>query len=272
MTRRQRKITTFAMIGKPWLDRVAICLVEPIKAGNVGSVARAMKNMGLSRLVLVNPPDLTDMECRMMSMGAMDIVEKAVVASSVADAVAPFHIAVSTTRRLGQERTPDYTPREFARFMAQSPPDAHAIICFGREDKGLSTEEIDKAPIILTIPSDERCPSLNLAQAVMVTAYELFMAAADGAATEAREPASADQHERLFGQVQPLLLECGFLAPDNPEWIMRTLRKIVQRAQLEYRDVKILRGVCSDMEWYLNHVAEKGERDGQRTVDRSGGA
>jgi tRNA/rRNA methyltransferase len=253
------------------LNKVAICLVEPIKAGNIGSVARAMKNMGLSRLILINPPDLEDPECKKMSAGAYDIVKSSEIKSNLREAVAPFQMAVSTTRRLGKGRAPDFTPRSFAEHLRTQLHETSAVICFGREDSGLTTEEIDLAPLILTIPSHRKYASLNLAQAVMLVCYELFTASIEENHGVSRELCDSDQIERYFEQVQPLLLECGFLDPNNPSWIMRTLRKIIHRAQLEHREIKILRGICSDLEWYLNHVAKEGKRDGIRNVDgRSG--
>jgi len=253
------------------LKKVAICLVEPLKAGNIGSAARAMKNMGLSRLILVNPPALDDPECMRMAAGAYDLIEAASIHTSLREAVAPFQILASTTRRLGRGRPPDFTSRTFAPWVANQLHEAQAVICFGREDKGLTTEEIDLAPLILTIPSDERYASLNVAQSVQVVAYDLYCALKDPRPVPERELCDSDQIERYFDQVQPLLLEIGFLDPNNPAWIMRTLRKMVHRAQLEHREIKILRGICSDLEWYINHVAEVGRRDGKRSVDGGGG-
>ncbi len=256
---------------KDLLSRIAICLVEPIKGGNVGSVARAMKNTGLSRLILVNPPELDTPECRMMGVGALDLVKNAEIHTSLEEAIAPFHICVSTTRRLSKNRRPDFTPRSFASYIMPKIGDAQAVILFGREDKGLSTKEIDLAPQILTIPSDEAYESLNISQAVMVVAYELFLAAGEMPDYSYKVPASSDQIERFFRQARPLLLECGFLLPENPDWILRALRKMLHRAQLNHREIKILRGICSNMNWYLSHTAETGKRDGEGYVDRSGG-
>ena len=257
---------------KDLLSKIAICLVEPIKGGNVGSIARAMKNTGLTRLILVNPPELDTPECRMMGVGALDLVKNALVYDSLEEAIAPFNICVSTTRRLSKNRRADFSPRSFASYVLPKLGDAEAVILFGREDKGLSTKEIDLAPLILTIPSDEAYESLNIAQAVMVIAYELFVAAAETPDYSDKQPASSDQIERFFRQARPLLLECGFLLPENPDWILRALRKMLHRAQLDHREIKILRGICSNMNWYLSHVAETGKRDGEGYMDGSGGA
>ncbi len=256
---------------KDLLSRIAICLVEPIKGGNVGSVARAMKNSGLSRLILVNPPELDTPECRMMGMDALDLVINAEVHTDLKEAIAPFDICVSTTRRLSKNRRPDFSPRSFAAHVLPLLGDSQAVILFGREDKGLSTKEIDLAPLILTIPSDEAYESLNISQAVMVIAHELFVAAVEPPDYTGRQPAASEQIERFFGQARPLLLECGFLLAENPDWILRAFRKMVHKARLDHREIKILRGVCSNMEWYLSHVAKVGERDGEGYMDRSGG-
>ncbi|MBZ0273921.1 RNA methyltransferase [bacterium] len=251
-------------------SRLAVCLVEPIQPGNIGSVARAMKNMGMSRLVLVRPPDLDAPEARMMSVGAIDILRSATIADTVREAVAPFQIVVSTTARVGQKRPADFTPRSFAAHVAPLlSAGEEAVVVFGREDKGLTTREIDLAPRIINIPASPEYPSLNIAQAVLIVGYEVYCALAGEAAERVpeRKLVDADQIERLFEQVRPLLLEIGFLDPSNPEFILSALRKIAGRAGLNWREAKILRGICSDMEWYLNHVAEKGERDGSREVD-----
>ena len=260
------------MEAKELFDRIAICLVEPIQAGNIGSVARAMKNMGLRRLILVNPPAIDTPEARMMSAGAQAILKSATIVSSLKEAVAPFSIAVSTTARLGKNRQTTFTPRSFASYLVGQLPKNEAVICFGREDKGLCQRELDLSSRILTIPTDETYSSLNLAQSVMIVAYELWCAAAQPWEPEERELADSGQLERFFGQLQPILLECGFLDPKNPEWIMSSIRKVIHRGELDYREVKILRGICSELEWYLDHVAEGGKRDGIRSVDGCGGS
>ncbi|MCB9476386.1 MAG: RNA methyltransferase [Deltaproteobacteria bacterium] len=270
-----------AEAAKVALSRVAVCLVEPQGAANIGSVARAMKNMGMTRLLLVNPTDYDVPEARMMATNAHDVLMGAEVHPTMMEAIAPFHVVVSTTRRIGKSRLMDYTPKTLAEHLSErlAEPETSAVICFGREDHGLSTEEIDLAPIVCKIPTADLHGSLNLSQAVMVIAYELWQSLAVPEVEEAgaqkrddRRPADSDQIERFFDQIQPLLLECGFLDKNNPEWIMRALRKMVHKAELEHREIKILRGVCSDMEWYLNHVAKVGKRDGQRTLDGRGGS
>lgn len=255
----------------PWGTRVAVCLVEPLQAGNVGSVARAMKNMGLSRLVLVNPPNLGSEECRKMAVSAYDIVENARVCDNLREALAPFTVCVSTTRRLGVRREMDFTPRTLARHLAENLGEGDAAIVFGRENKGLNQDEIELAPLVMTIPADPAYPSLNVAQAVLIAAYELHLAVAPEPVPRGRDVVDADQIERLFDQALPLLLECGFLAKKEPQHVTISLRKLLARAAPEQRDIKILRGICSDMEWYLNHIAKTGKRDGIRTLDGRGG-
>lgn len=256
-----------------FLERVAICLVEPLQPGNIGSVARAMKNMGLSSLRLVNPPDLNDLDCRKMAVGAWDLVENARVFTSLREAIEPFHVRVSTTRRLGARRTMDFTPRTFGEHLARNlGEDQSAVVVFGREDKGLNTDELELAPMIVTIPSDSEYESLNVAQAVMVVAYELRIAQAGDAKPESRESADSGQIEGFFDQFLPLMTECGFLAKKDPQHVVIAIRKMLHKADPDHREIKILRGMCADMEWYLNHVAKVGKRDGQRTLDGRGGA
>ena len=158
---------------KPNLDTVSIVLVEPQVPGNVGACARVMKNMGLKRLVLVNPWFHNHPQARYMAHGSEDILEDAKVVDNLSEAVADSVLVVGTTRRK-RHNTPFMNPRQAALEILGSSRSGPVSILFGREDKGLSNEELKWCQIHVSIPSSQAQPSLNLSQAVMVMAYELF--------------------------------------------------------------------------------------------------
>ncbi|HPM75619.1 MAG TPA: RNA methyltransferase [bacterium] len=252
----------------PVLDNVSVVLVRPAGDGNLGQVARAMKNFGLSRLRLVNPCDFDTDLCRQMATNSYDILERAQIFTDLPTALADFSYVVGTSRRLGKNRERFGTSAALPGWLLPKlTGGAQAALLFGNEVSGLDNAELDLCQFLVEIETDPAHKSLNLAQAVLVFAYELFKAAAQ-APTEIDKihPARHDKLERMFKQMRAMYLEIGFLAPENPEHIMRALRRLYGRAQISEREVSILRGILSDMDWYLNHVSEKGERDGYREV------
>ncbi|MCX8072501.1 MAG: RNA methyltransferase [Candidatus Binatia bacterium] len=233
------------------LDRVRIILVRPAGAANVGAVARAMKNMGLSQLVLVQPRFRNRFWVRAMAVHAGDIVEQMRVVSDLAEAVGECGLVVGTTCRAGLYRTPTGTARELAGQIVSCAQNNLVGLVFGPEDHGLPNEDIKLCHRLLTIPASPAYPSLNLAQAVMVVCYELFLAAQEGRSVEpALQLAPARDVEFMFQRLRAALLRIGYLHPQNPDHILFAFRRILGRAGLEARDVKILLGLARQIEWY----------------------
>lgn len=230
-------------------DKITIVLVEPQSPGNVGSVCRAMKNMGLRELRLVNPCPIDHPEALKFAVSAKDLLEQARVYPSLAEALADRAISVATTRRHGKYRQEIMTPEETAvRLHGQLGANRGAVV-FGREDNGLTTDELALCTWQATIPTDAAYGSLNLAQAVLIFCYELLKNGGGAGATAARLLAGSQETETLYQHMERTLLRIGFLNPQNPDHIMRTVRRIFARAELDSREVAILRGMMTQIDW-----------------------
>lgn len=230
------------------LDNIVVVLVEPRSPGNIGMVCRAMKNMGLSRLRLVAGCDHHHPDATMFAVSARDLLDRAECYPTLAAALADTTISVGTTRRTGKYRQELLTPPQVAQTLQQRPEGTAALV-FGREDHGLSTEELSLCTIQATIPSHNDCGSLNLAQAVLIFCYELFSTDQHNRGELQRETAPSGELEALFSHLEGTLARIGFLNPQNPAHIMRYLRRIFFRADLDSREVAILRGMLSQVDW-----------------------
>ena len=251
------------------LQNIRVVLVRPKGSGNIGSVARAMKNTGLRDLALVGGGRTDSLSARAMAVHARDILDGARRFKTVREAVADCGLVVGTTCRKGLYRDHVELPRDAARDLvaAVRAEDARpAALIFGPEDHGLSNADLKYCQRLVTIPSHPDQPSLNLAQAVMVCLYEVYLAAALGPPREERiKRAPAEAVEALFDRMKETLLKVGFLDPQNPEHILLALRRVLGRAGLEERDVKILSGLFRQVEWYAQggwEVAEEKRRQG----------
>jgi tRNA/rRNA methyltransferase len=216
-----------------------------------------MKNMGLRRLILVSPEqDPLGNEARMMATSARDILEKAKVFPSLEEALKGFRWIAGTSARKGRNRGPFIHPREICAEILQHAQSIPVGILFGPEDKGLTNEDLAPCQALVTLPTHEGLRSLNLAQAVMVFCYELFVASfalaekGSEASVQGIKFAEFKKVEGMYAHLEELLLKIGFLDENNPKRIMHTLRRIFGRAGLSDRDVAILRGIFRQLEWY----------------------
>ena len=241
--------------GSP-LANIAVVLMEPQGPLNIGSVCRVMMNFGLSDLRLVNPQaDHLGEEARRMAVRAAPLLESAKVYASLADALAGCTLAIGTTRRFGKYREDFIHPDDAGREIFTAAAAAPAALVFGREDRGLHTNELDLCQRLLTIPTDDELPSMNLAQAVAVCLYEVGQAAAEAAGkVKVRQRSSAPSVaiEAMYSHMRQSLIEVGYLDEQNPEHILRTFRRIFSRAGLNERDVRILQGLWSRLDWIEN--------------------
>lgn len=228
-----------------------VVLVEPQGPRNVGAICRTMRNFGLAELRLVTPRcDHLGEEARRMAVRSSHVLEEARVCPSLAEAVADCGLVFGTTRRFGRYRADLLLPEEAARLVAASPAGARAAYVFGREDNGLSSAELEICHRFLTIPTSEDLPSMNLAQSVAVCLYELFRADGNGPAERrGEEPAAHAEHEAMIRHMRKSLLAIGYLNPENPDHILRTYRRIFGRAGLSERDIRILQGLWSKLDW-----------------------
>jgi tRNA/rRNA methyltransferase len=237
------------------LDSICIILVRPRFPENVGSVARAMKNMGLSRLFVVNGCSALHPNAYKLASGAEDILERAEEFIAFREAISEMGCIVGTTSRGGKDRHPDLTPVALAEKIIPLSQKNLIGLAFGSEKEGLTNEELSLCHLYARIPSMESFPSLNVAQAVMVVSYELFRASIEIPKKEIRL-AQAEQSERMIEHMERTLIRIGFLDADHPKGIMRVLRRLFGRSQMDEREVQILLGIWSQMDHHLRNLGE----------------
>lgn len=242
------------------LDNIRIVLVEPIYGGNVGSVCRAMANMGISDLALVAPANLEMNEARKMAVHAADILENHSEFESLGEAVADCGVVMGATAREGLYRQHARPPRDWADKVLDVAREQKAALVFGREDNGLSNEELAFCTQIIQIPSSEQYPSLNLAQAVMICCYEIFVASQTyEPPQEKSDEAPSELRERMFEMWRETLLQVGFMEEDKADHMMLGLRRILSRGPLSVDDVKIMMGIARQTRW----AAGQGQKTAQ---------
>ena len=227
------------------LDNVSIVLVNTKAPANIGSVARCMMNAGLSRLILVRPPEDRNDEAMKLAAGAGAVLIQAARFETLLKAVADHHLVIGTSRHLARHRRNVRAPRETAERIVPLLVRNRIALVFGREVNGLEKEDLSLCHELIAIPSSEAFPSLNLSHSVMVIAYELFLAAHAGLPADERALARSDEIEHFVSHLQVALRHIGFLDDDNAEHMMFSLRQLFGRARLEPRDVNILRGILS---------------------------
>ena len=235
------------------LRNIRVVLVRPQGAVNVGAAARAMKNMGLHELVVVSPQLRHAFWAKAMAVHAADILRDMRRCDALADAVADCGLVVGTTCRDGLYRAAAEPPRSVAPRMIAAAAANRVALVFGPEDHGLSNEDLKACHQLIAIPANPAYPSLNLAQAVMVCGYELYLAAQpEAAARPAESPAlaAAERVALMFDRLQAAFLSIGFLHADNPDHIMFAFRRMLGRAQLDERDVRICLALARQIEWY----------------------
>lgn len=237
------------------LENIRIVLVRPIYGGNVGAVCRAMANMGLVDLALAGATaDLDLQEARKMACGAGAILARRHDAPSLAEAISDCSMVLGATARLGLYRQHARAPRAWvARILAAAHHDKVALV-FGPEDNGLSNAELELCTNLIQIPSANSYRSLNLSQAVIICAYEIFIAS--GVFEPAREKsvaASAATKERMFAMWEQALLAIGFMSADKAQHMMLGVRRIFSREGLTEDDVRILMGIARQTLWCARH-------------------
>lgn len=231
-------------------ERIAIVLVEPQNPGNVGMVCRAMKNFGIHDLRLVNPCPLDHPEALKFAVSAKEMLTTARIFPTLAEALADSPLSVATTRRHGKYRQEIFAPDEIVRMIGEKLAGNRAALVFGREDSGLTTDEVALCRWQATIPTDDAYGSLNLAQSVLLFCFVLRQGLVVTEASAAtRELVSTAELEPFYDQLEQILLRIGFLKPENPAHLMRSFRRIFARAELDSREIAILRGMLSQIDW-----------------------
>jgi tRNA/rRNA methyltransferase len=237
------------MHGKAAPDSISVILVRPRFPENIGSVARAMKNMGLGRLVLVNGCSPLHGNAYKLASGAEEILERAEEVPTLREAVNDMGCVVGMTCRKGEGRSPVLSPKELVEKLVPLTQGNTIGLAFGSEKEGLTNEELSLCHLYVRIPSADTFPSLNLAQSVMVVCYELFNAS-NAVTVPPSRVAPAGDLERMFEHMEKTLVDIGYLNPKHPQPIMRVLRSLFGRSHLNEREVRILRGIWSQVDWH----------------------
>lgn len=233
------------------LSNVRIVLVETTHPGNIGAVARAMKNMGLNDLCLVSPKIFPSADATSRASGAADLLADAVICPDLDSALADCHLVFGASARRRTISWPELSSRAAAGLMAEEAAENKVAILFGREHSGLTNEELDRCHYLLHIPCNPEFSSLNIAAAVQVVAYELRMAVFSEepkAAVPRRSEdrlATADETAALYDHLEQVLYDIDFTRPDKSRSLMRRLKRLFNRAHLEKKEVDILRGVLT---------------------------
>lgn len=236
------------------LDNIRIVLVSPLYSGNIGSVCRAMANMGIADLALVAPRPINEDEARMMACHAVPLLNARRTFASLAEAVADCGAVMGASARAGLYRQHARSPREWAPRALELAAHTRVALVFGPEDNGLSVDDLSLCTQIIQIPTTDAYPSLNLAQAVMVCCYELFLAGgAWEPPREKSEVAPSDLRERMFTIWREMLTATGFLHDDMAEHMMLGIRRVLSRGALTVDDVHIMMGVARQTLWASRH-------------------
>lgn len=234
------------------LDQIRIILVGTTHTGNMGSVARAMKTMGLSQLWLVAPKEAPDGQAYALAAGASDILAKAQIVDTLEEAIADCGLIVGTSARSRTLPWPMLDPRTCAQKAMQESQNKPVAIIFGRESSGLTNEELQLCNHHLCIAANPEYSSLNLAMAVQILTYEVRMAALalqdqPVAASDIVYP-TADQMDKFYVHLEQTLNETGFIIQQHPGIVMTKLRRLFTRARPEEAELNILRGILTSIQ------------------------
>ncbi|MFZ5593408.1 MAG: tRNA (cytosine(32)/uridine(32)-2'-O)-methyltransferase TrmJ [Pseudomonadota bacterium] len=231
------------------LSRIRVVLVGTTHPGNIGAAARAMKTMCLSRLHLVSPEKYPCAEATARASGADDVLAQAQVHDSLDAALAGCSLVFGASARRRTIQWPEVDPRECAALALAESATGEVALVFGREHSGLTNAELERCHYLLHIPSNPDYSSLNLAAAVQVIAYEVMMAGgrpAAPAAEESPDRVTAAEMEKFYEHLQQTLFDIAFLDPANPRQLMRRLRRLFNRIQLDRNEYNILRGILTE--------------------------
>ena len=249
------------------IGNIRIVLVSPIYGGNVGSVCRAMANMGLSDLVIAGPRPFEEGEARARACWATELLDGRRECATLAEAVHDCGLVAGATAREGLYRSHARTPREWAPHLLAASQFGKVALVFGPEDNGLANEDLALCTQIVRIPTTAEYSSLNLSHAVIICCYELFVASGTYELPgEKSAEAPSDLRERMFALWREALLAVGFMKEDKADHMMLGLRRIFSRGRLSTDDARILMGIARQTQWCASQVSGSGTA----TADRAG--
>ncbi len=241
-----------------------IVLVRPQEEGNIGATARAMANMGLEHLRLVKPATKPGRTAYAFAVGAREILDKAVTTDSLSEALEPFQRIIGTSSVRSREPTAQIlSPRGLAETLSTEDRSTRSALVFGSEPSGLTNEELAHCGLVVRIPCSPDQPTLNLGQAVLILAWELFQTRKLAADPPSGRPlaAPAEQLEGLMAQATEVMTAIGFVRDDTFGGVSKELRQLAARAGLTAREVKLLRGVCRRALHSLEDSLERNARE-----------
>lgn len=244
------------------LENIRIVLVNTSHPGNIGAVARAMKNMGLTQLFLVEPRDFPADQAKWRAANATDVLDSAKVVSNLDEAIADCELVIGTSARDRTIPWPLLNPREAGEMSVKEAVAHRVALLFGREDRGLTNEELQKCTYHVHIPANPDYSSLNLAAAVQVISYEIRMAWLEAESTRNNPEegywdiplASSADIERCFKHMEEVLTDIGFYKPDNPKQTLTRLRRMFNRIRPDQMEMSIMRGILSGVQNLSNQV------------------
>lgn len=242
------------------LANIRIVLCRPIYGGNIGSVCRAMANMGLTDLTIAGAGTFDQQEARKMACSASAILESCRRCATLAEALADCAVVFGATARKGLYRQHTRSPRDWAPGILATAQAGRVALLFGPEDDGLSNAELEQCQHLIRIPSTSEYTSLNLSQAAMICMYELYTASGAFTPLPEKSPLAANSmKERMFAMWTQVLLEIGFMEPAKARHMMLGLRRIFARGALSEDDVRILMGIARQTRWYATqpHAAPR---------------
>ncbi len=244
------------------LENTAIVLVRPRIPENIGACCRAMKNMGLRRLIVVAPENFDRGRIeKMATHAAADMVETIQLYDTVEAAISEFTYIAGTTARQGKQRQMLLAPDQLARKMAALSPENAPAVLFGPEDRGLENDELRYCHNLVTIPT-AGFSSLNLAQAVMIVCYEIYCAAGEQSPEFQPRLASHHELEGMYDHLKDALIKIDFVNRDNPDYWMNNFRRFFARVGLTAKEVRLIRGICRQINWYGNKRYADGKKEG----------
>jgi tRNA/rRNA methyltransferase len=245
------------------LENISIVLLRPRYPENIGAAARAVQNMGIGNLIVVNPLNY-DLEkvLKLATHAAQDVVEKIRIYDDLNSALSQFQYIAATTARLGARRQVIQSPSRLAKHLVPISRENQIGILFGPEDRGLTNEDIWNCHVLVNIPTSE-FSSLNLAQAVMVVCYELFKTSIEKSSGFIPRLAAHHELEGMYEQLKEILVRINFLNPENPEYWLNNIRQFFSRLPLRAKEVNLVRGICRQINWYGKKCYEDGFKAGQ---------
>ena len=244
---------------------VAVVLNQPKLSENIGTTARAAANMGLGRLIVVNPYFLDKhIILAAGTRAAHDLVENMTVKDDLVEALSEFHYVIGTSARQGSHRGPFFNPRTMAAHLTELGSEQRIALLFGPERSGLTTEDLRLCQAVVRIPTaNSKTSSLNLAQAVLILGYELLLAAAEPASENNRlkpriKPAPMNEVQAMYDHLEETLVNIGFLPDKNTgHWLM-SFKRIFNRSGLTHGDCNLIRGVCRQIKWAIRTGGKSG--------------